>query len=137
MTTSTKPRWLHAALSAAVLALVSLGLVSCTEPAEPEMTFVEALQAALDKAHDAHADQGNDTLDDIAAAAYEQIDAALEAGDINESDAENLRGWVARAKAEYEAAVQSGRMTMEEACEAFRRDIVNLAIRLQEHAENS
>ncbi len=97
MTTSTTPRWLPAALCLAALAFLSLGLANCTDVAEPEENGMDiaALQAALDEAHEAHNDQGDDTLDDIEAAAYEQIDAALADGDIREEDAQNLRDWIA------------------------------------------
>ena len=110
VTTSTTPRWLPTALCAAALALLPLGLVSCgTDVVEPETNFVEAIQAAVNKAHEAHDDQGSDTLDDIEAAAYEQIDAALEAGDITEEDARNLRAWVAEKKRVYVESVRAGR----------------------------
>ena len=48
----------------------------------------------------------------VAAAANEQIDAALEAGDITEEDAENLRRWVGRREAELGASVLAGCLTL-------------------------
>ena len=136
MTTSTTPRWLPTALCLGALAVLSLGLASCTDVAEPEENGmdVEALQAALNDAHEAHDDQGDDTLDDIETAAYEQIDAALAAGDIGEEDAQNLRDWIAGQKEAYEESVRAGRLTMEKACARFREDIVALAHRLADHA---
>ena len=139
MTTSTTPRGLHSALPIAALTVLSLGLAGCTDGTGPEEQGMDiaALRAALDEAHEAHNDQGDDTLDDIEAAAYEQIDAALADGDIEEEDARLLRAWVAERKEAYLESVRAGRLTMEDACAHFREDIVNLAIRLEDHANNS
>ena len=75
--------------------------------------------------------------DDIETAAYAQIEAALADGDVSEEDARRLSGWVAERKRTYLESIRAGRMTMEEACAAFREDIVNLARRLEDHANNS
>ena len=139
MTTSTTPRGLHLALPLAALTVLSLGLAGCTDgtgPEEQEMDLA-ALQAALDEAHESHDDQGADTLDDIETAAYAQIDAALADGDIDQEDARLLRAWVAERKEANLESVRAGRLTMQEACAHFREDIVNLAIRLEDHANNS
>ena len=139
MTTSTTPRRLHSALPLAALTVLSLGLAGCTDGTAPEEQGMDlaALQAALDAAHESHDDQGADTLDDVATAAYAQIDAALADGDVSEEDARRLSGWVAERKRTYLESIRAGRMTMEEACAAFREGIVNLARRLEDHANNS
>ena len=136
MTTSTTPRWLPAALCAAALAVLPLGLVSCgTDVVEPQGMDIEALQAALDEAHEAHDDQGNDTLDDIEAAAYRRTRAEFARGTISREEARRLSASISRMKARLLSAVESGRLTMEEACAIFRREIARLFRELREAQE--
>ena len=128
MTPSTTPRWMRTALSVAALAVLSLGPVSCGTDVAMGMDL-EALRIALDEAHDVT----GHTLDEIEAAALEQIDVELERGSITEEDARNLRDWVAERKEAHLESVRVGRLTFEEACAYFRDDIVDLAQRLEDH----
>ena len=122
------------ALCMSALCLLTLGTVACTDSIEPEeQTFVEALQLALDAVHA----QDSHTLDDIATEANDMIDDAVGDGDLRAEDALRLRGWVGRRLRLYKAAVEGGRLTLEEACAAFREDIVGLAQRLSDHAEDA
>jgi len=132
MTTSTFPRRLQATLSVGALTLLSLGLVHCgTDVAEPEeeLVDVEALQLALQEAHDA---VDHNPLDDIQAAANRRLREEVRRGTITREEARRVSAAIARMKARLLAAVDSGRITMEEACEIFRREIAKLFRALRE-----
>ena len=135
MITSTIPRRLRTALSVAALALVSLGLVYCrsgvTEP-EEELVDVEALQLALQEAHES---EDHNPLDDIEAAAKRRLREEVRRGTITREEARRLSATISRLKARLLGGVESGRITMEEACEIFRREIANLFRRLRESRE--
>lgn len=130
--TTTSPRRLSAAVSAAALTVLSLGPLSCADPVEPEMDFVEAMEAALDEAHEAHDDRGDDTLDDIEAAANRRIREEVRRGTITREEARRLSGHIARLKQRILGAVESGRLTLEEGCAIFRREIARLFRELRE-----
>ncbi len=132
MTTSTIPRRLQAALSVGALTLLSLGLVHCSsDVAEPEeeLVDVEALQLALQEAHDA---VDHNPLDDIQAAANRRLREEVRRGTITPDEARRVSAAIARMKTRLLAAVESGRITMEEACEIFRREIEKLFRALRE-----
>ena len=134
MTTSsaTTQRRLLAALSAGALTLLSLGLVHCgTDVAEPEeeLVDVEALQLALQEAHDA---VDHSPLDDIEAAANRRLREEVRRGTITREEARRVSAAIAGMKTRLLAAVESGRITMEEACEIFRREIEKLFRALRE-----
>jgi len=134
MTTSsaTTQRRLLAALSAGALTLLSLGLVHCgTDVAEPEeeLVDVEALQLALQEAHDA---VDHNPLDDIEAAANRRLREEVRRGTITREEARRVSAAIAGMKTRLLAAVESGRITMEEACEIFRREIEKLFRALRE-----
>ena len=137
MTTSTHSRWLRSALSVAVLPLLSLALASCISDVEPEeqMLDIEALQSALDEAHAAHDDQGEETLDDVEAAAQRQIRAEVSRGALSGEEARRLSGTISRMKARFDGAVESGRLTLEDACAHFREEIVRLFEELRDERE--
>ena len=134
MTTSTIPRRLQAALSVGTLALLSLGVASCSsDPAEPEpedeVVDVEALQLALQVAHDA---VDHNPLDDIQAAANRRLREEVRRGTITREEARRVSAAIAGTKARLLAAVESGRITMDEACETLRREIEKLFRALRE-----
>lgn len=135
MTTSAIPRWLQTALSVGALAVLSLGLVCCgPDVAEPEeeLVDVEALQLALQEAHDA---VDHNPLDDIQAAANRRLREEVRRGTITREEARRVSAAISRLKTRLLAAVESGRLTMEEACGIFRREIANLFRRLRESKE--
>lgn len=132
MTTSTITRRLQATLSTGALALLSLGLVYCSpDAAEPEeeLVDVEALQLALLEAHDA---VDHNPLDDIQAAANRRLREEVRRGTITREEARRVSAAIAGIKTRLLAAVESGRITMEEACEIFRREIEKLFRALRE-----
>jgi len=132
MTTSTIPRGFRTALSCGALALFSLGLVHCSsDVAEPEeeLVDVEALQLALQEAHDA---VDHNPLDDIQAAAHRRLREEVRRGTVTREEARRVSAAIAGMKARLLAAVESGRITMEEACEIFRREIEKLFRALRE-----
>ena len=137
MTTSTHSRWLRSALCVAVLPLLSLALASCISDVEPEeqMLDIEALQSALDEAHAAHDDQGEETLDDVEAAAQRHIRAEVSRGALSGEEARRLSGTISRLKARFDGAVESGRLTLEDACARFREEIVGLFEELRAEGE--
>lgn len=123
---------MQAALSVGAVALLSLGVASCnSDPAEPEeeVVDVEALQLALQVAHDA---VGHSPLDDIQAAANRRLREEVRRGTITREEARRVSAAIAGTKARLLAAVESGRITMEEACEIFRREIAKLFRALRE-----
>lgn len=128
MTKSTHSRPLRAALSVAILPLLSLALPSCTTDVEPaeEMLDIAALRSALDEAHAAHNDQGDETLVDIEAAAHRRIRAEVGRGTLSGEEARRLSRTISAMKARFEGAVESGRLTMADACARFREQIVRL-----------
>ncbi len=132
MTTSTIPRWFRTVLSCGALALLSLGLVYCSsDVAEPEeeLVDVEALRLALQEAHDA---VDHNPLDDIQAAANRRLREEVRRGTITREEARRVSAAIAGMKTRLLAAVESGRITMEEACEIFRREIEKLFRALRE-----
>ncbi len=137
MTTSAIPRRLQVALCTGALALLFLGLVHCSpdmaepEEAEPEeeVVDVEALQLALQEVHDA---VDHNPLDDIQAAANRRLREEVRRGTITREEARRVSAAIAGAKARLLAALESGRITMEEACEIFRREIAKLFRALRE-----
>ena len=132
MTTSTIPRRFRTVLSCGALALLSLGVASCSsDPAETEeeLVDVEALQLALQEAHDA---VDHNPLDDIQAAANRRLREEVRRGTITREEARRVSAAIAGIKARLLAAVESGRITMEEACEIFRREIAKLFRALRE-----
>ena len=137
MTVPAHSRRVRSALCVAVLPLLSLALVSCTSDVAPEeeMLDIEALQSALDEAHAGHDDQGDGTLDDIEAAAHRQIRAEVSRGTLSGEEARRLSGTITRLKARFEGAVESGRLTLEDACAHFREAIVSLFEELRAERE--
>ena len=132
MTTSTIPRRLRATLSTGALALLSLGFVHCSsDVAEPEeeLVDVEALQLALQETHDA---VDHNPLDDIQAAANRRLREEVRRGTITREEARRVSAAIAGMKTRLLAAVESGRITMEKACEIFRREIEKLFRALRE-----
>lgn len=126
MNTSAIPRRLQTALAIGALAVLSLGLVYCgPDAAEPEEELVdmEALQFALMEAHDS---EDHNPLDDIEAAANRRLREEVRRGTITGEEARRVSRAIARMKTRLLGAVESGRITMEEACEIFRREIANL-----------
>lgn len=135
MTTFTTPRGLRTVLSSGALALLSLGVASCSsDPAEPEeeLVDVEALELALDRAHEA---EDHSPLDDIEAAANRRLREEVRRGTITPEEARRASRAIAGMKTRLLAAVESGRLTTEEACEIFRREIAKLFRRLRESKE--
>ena len=137
MTMPAHSRLLRSALSVAVLPLLSLALVSCTSDVGPEeeMLDIEALQSALDEAHAAHDDQADGTLDDIEAAAHRQIRAEVSRGALSGEEARRLSRTITGMKARFEGAVESERLTLEDACAQFREAIVRLFEELRAERE--
>lgn len=134
MTTSTIPRRFWTVLSCGALTILSLGVASCnSDPAElepeEELVDVEALQLALQEAHDAI---DHNPLDDIEAAANRRLREGVRRGTITREEARRVSAAIAGIKARLLAAVESGRITMEEACEIFRREIEKLFRALRE-----
>ena len=130
-------RRIRTALRVAVAPLLSLALASCTSNVEPEeeMLDIEALQSALDEAHAAHNDQGEETLDDIEAAARRQIRTEVSRGALSGEEARRLSRTISGMKARFEGAVESGRLTLEDACAHFREAIVRLFEELRAERE--
>lgn len=132
----TIPRRLQTAMYCGALALLSLGLVYCgpdaVEPEEEELLDVEALQLALDQAHDA---DDHNPLDDIEAAANRRLREEVRRGAITREEARRLSAAISRMKERLLGGVESGRITMEEACEIFRREIARLFRELREEKE--
>jgi len=137
MTIPTHSRRVRTALCVAVLPLLPLALASCTSDLAPEeeMLDIEALQAALDEAHAGHDDQGDGTLDDIEAAAHRQIRAEVSRGALSGEEARRLSRTISGMKARFEGAVESGRLTLEDACAHFREAIVRLFQELRAERE--
>lgn len=137
MTVSTNVRRLRSGLSVAMLPLMSLALASCASDLGPEdvLLDIDALQSALDEAHAAHDDQGDDTLDDIAAAAHRRVRAEVARGALSGEEGRRLSGTISRLQARFEAAVESEHLTMEEACTRFREEIVRLFRQLRREKE--
>ena len=99
---------------------------------EEELLDVVALQAALDDAHEA---EDHNSLDDIEAAANRRIRTEFARGTISREEARRLSASISRMKARLLLAVESGRLTMEEACTIFRREIARLFRELREAQE--
>ncbi|MDE2875537.1 MAG: hypothetical protein OXU69_15710 [Gemmatimonadota bacterium] len=137
MTISNHARRFRSALCVAILPLLSLALASCTSDVEPEeeMLDIEALQSALDEAHAAHDDQGDETLDDIATAAHRRIRAEVGRGTLSVEEARRLSRAISGMKARFEGAVESERLTIEAACARFREEIVRLFEELRKARE--
>lgn len=118
-------------LSVAALCVPSLGVASCGEAAEPEeeLVDVEALELALDRVHEA---EDHSPLDDIEAAANRRLREEVRRGTVTPEEARRVSRAIAGTKTRLLTAIESGRLTIEEACEIFRREIANLFRRLRE-----